>query len=383
MTRKLPEIECGKIKRKTFSKIKEAIELPYLVQIQKDSYDAFIREGISEVLEDFSPITDYSDHFELYFLDHSLDGTPKYSEKECRDRDATYALPLRVKVRLVNKVTDEVMDQDVFMGDFPLMTDNGSFIINGAERVIVSQLVRSPGITNKVQVDKSGKKLFETTVQPSRGAWLEFEQDSQGVLWVHVDRTRKITATVLLRALGFGTDEVLSALYNGDEMIINTAAKDTAKSENEGLVELYRRLRPAEIPTDSAVRQHLKNIFFDARRYDLARVGRYKFNKRLRLGARIVGLKSADDIISADGEILARAGDVINKSQAEDIQNAGINEFYTEINGVRHKIIGNNSVSFKSAFGKDPRVFGLLDYVYYPMVKFSALVNDTAAEKGA
>ena len=382
MTRKLPEIECGKVRRKTFSKIKEAIELPYLVQIQKDSYDAFIREGISEVLEDFSPITDYSDHFELYFLDHSLEGTPKYNEKECRDRDATYALPLRVKVRLVNKVTDEVMDQDVFMGDFPLMTDNGSFIINGAERVIVSQLVRSPGVTNKVQVDKSGKKLFETTVQPSRGAWLEFEQDSQGVLWVHVDRTRKITATVLLRALGFGSDEALAGLYDGDEMIINTAAKDTSKSESEGLVELYRRLRPAEIPTDSAVKQHLKNIFFDARRYDLARVGRYKFNKRLRLGARIVGLKSANDIVSEDGEILARAGDIINKSQAEDIQNAGINEFYTEINGVKHKIIANNVVSFKNAFGKDPKVFGLLDYVYYPIVKFSALVNKTALEKG-
>ena len=382
MTRKLPEIECGKVRRKTFSKIKEAIELPYLVQIQKDSYDAFIREGISEVLEDFSPITDYADHFELYFLDHSLEGTPKYNEKECRDRDATYALPLRVKVRLVNKVTDEVMDQDVFMGDFPLMTDNGSFIINGAERVIVSQLVRSPGVTNKVQVDKSGKKLFETTVQPSRGAWLEFEQDSQGVLWVHVDRTRKITATVLLRALGFGSDEALAGLYDGDEMIINTAAKDTSKSESEGLVELYRRLRPAEIPTDSAVKQHLKNIFFDARRYDLARVGRYKFNKRLRLGARIVGLKSANDIVSEDGEILARAGDIINKSQAEDIQNAGINEFYTEINGVKHKIIANNVVSFKNAFGKDPKVFGLLDYVYYPIVKFSALVNKTALEKG-
>ena len=382
MTRKLPEIECGKVRRKTFSKIKEAIELPYLVQIQKDSYDAFIREGISEVLEDFSPITDYSDHFELYFLDHSLEGTPKYNEKECRDRDATYALPLRVKVRLVNKVTDEVMDQDVFMGDFPLMTDNGSFIINGAERVIVSQLVRSPGVTNKVQVDKSGKKLFETTVQPSRGAWLEFEQDSQGILWVHVDRTRKITATVLLRALGFGSDEALSELYDGDEMIVNTAAKDTSKTESEGLVELYRRLRPAEIPTDSAVKQHLKNIFFDARRYDLARVGRYKFNKRLRLGARIVGLKSANDIVTEDGEILARAGDIINKSQAEDIQNAGINEFYTEINGVKHKIIANNVVSFKNAFGKDPKVFGLLDYVYYPIVKFSALVNKTALEKG-
>ena len=382
MTRKLPEIDCGKIKRKTFSKIKEAIELPYLVQIQKDSYDAFIREGISEVLEDFSPITDYSDHFELYFLDHSLEGKPKYSEKECRDRDATYALPLRVKVRLVNKVTEEVMDQEVFMGDFPLMTDNGSFIINGAERVIVSQLVRSPGLTNKVQVDKSGKKLFETTVQPSRGAWLEFEQDSQGVLWVHVDRTRKITATVLLRALGFGSDELISELYAGDEMIVNTAAKDVSKTEKDGLTELYRRLRPAEIPTDSAIKQHLKNIFFDARRYDLARVGRYKFNKRMRLGVRIAGLKSADNVISADGEVLANAGDIITREQADAIQNAGINVFYAEVNGERHKMIGNNVVSFKNAFGKEPKLFGLLDYVYYPIVKFSEKVNETAKKEG-
>ena len=382
MTRKLPEIDCGKIKRKTFSKIKEAIELPYLVQIQKDSYDAFIREGISEVLEDFSPITDYSDHFELYFLDHSLEGKPKYSEKECRDRDATYALPLRVKVRLVNKVTEEVMDQEVFMGDFPLMTDNGSFIINGAERVIVSQLVRSPGLTNKVQVDKSGKKLFETTVQPSRGAWLEFEQDSQGVLWVHVDRTRKITATVLLRALGFGSDELISELYAGDEMIVNTAAKDVSKTEKDGLTELYRRLRPAEIPTDSAIKQHLKNIFFDARRYDLARVGRYKFNKRMRLGVRIAGLKSADNVISADGEVLANAGDIITREQADAIQNAGINVFYAEVNGERHTMIGNNVVSFKNAFGKEPKLFGLLDYVYYPIVKFSEKVNETAKKEG-
>ena len=383
MARKLPEIECGKIKRKTFSKIKEAIELPYLVKIQKDSYDAFIREGISEVLEDFSPITDYSDHFELYFLDHSLEGTPKYSEKECRDRDATFALPLRVKVRLVNKVTDEVMDQDVFMGDFPLMTDNGSFIINGAERVIVSQLVRSPGVYNDMQMDKSGKKLFGTTVMPSRGAWLEFEQDSQDVLWVHVDRTRKLTATVLLRALGFGSDEVLSELFGGDEMIVNTAAKDTAKTEAEGLVDLYRRLRPGEIPTDNAVKQHLKNLFFDARRYDLARVGRYKFNKRLRLGARIVGLKSADDVITEDGEILARAGDYINKAQAESIQNAGVNVFVAEIDGKRHKIIANNVVSFKEVLGADPKKFGLLDYVYYPAIKFSEKVKDVALKEGA
>ena len=382
MTRVLPEIECGKVKRKTFSKIKEAIELPYLVKIQKDSYDAFIKEGIGEVLEDFSPITDYSDHFELYFLDYSLDGQPKYDEKECRDRDATYARPLRVKVRLVNKVTDEVIDQEVFMGDFPLMTDNGSFIINGAERVIVSQLVRSPGVYNGSQMDKSGKKLFDTTVIPSRGAWLEFEQDAQNVLWVHVDRTRKITATVLLRALGFGSDDALKKLFAGNKMIADTTEKDTAKSESDGLVELYRRLRPGEIPTDDAVKQHLKNLFFDARRYDLARVGRYKFNKRLRMGARIVGLKAFEDVISADGEVLATAGQIIDRHTAENIQNAGINEFYADANGERHKIIANNVVSFKAVTGLDPKYFGLLDYVYYPTLSFADKVNALVNEKG-
>ena len=382
MTRKLPEIVCGKVTRKTFSKIKEAIELPYLVKIQKDSYDAFMREGIGEVLEDFSPITDYSDHFELYFLDYSLDGKPKYDEKECRDRDATFALPLRVKVRLVNKVTDEVIDQEVFMGDFPLMTDNGSFIINGAERVIVSQLVRSPGVYNGSEVDKSGKKIFDTTVIPSRGAWLEFEQDSQNVLWVHVDRTRKLTATVLLRALGFGSDDALSKLFDNNKMILDTAEKDTSKSESEGLIELYRRLRPGEIPTDDAVKQHLKNLFFDARRYDLARVGRYKFNKRLRLGARIVGLKSFENVISPDGEVLATEGQIIDRITAEAIQNAGINEFYADVNGEKHKIIANNVVSFKEVTGLDPKYFGLLDYVYYPTLSFSKVVADNAKEKG-
>ena len=374
MARNLPEIQCGKVTRKTFSKIKEAIELPYLVKIQKDSYDAFIKEGIGEVFEDFSPITDYSDHFELYFLDYNLDGAPKYDEKECRDRDATYARPLRVKVRLVNKVTDEIIDQEIFMGDFPLMTDNGSFIINGAERVIVSQIARSPGVYNKFSVDKTGKKIFETTVIPSRGAWLEFEQDAQNMLWVHVDRTRKLTATVLLRALGFGDDNALCELFDNNPMIQDTLAKDTAKTEEEGLIELYRRLRPGEIPTDEAVRQHLKNIFFDPRRYDLARVGRYKFNKRLRLGVRIVGLKSFEDVISADGEVLATAGQIIDRVTADNIQNAGINVFYADVDGVKHKIIANNVVSFKEAYGVDPRAFGLLDYVYFPMVEFSKKV---------
>ena len=333
-------------------------------------------------MEDFSPITDYSDHFELYFLDYSLDGKPKYDEKECRDRDATYALPLRVKVRLVNKVTDEVIDQEVFMGDFPLMTDNGSFIINGAERVIVSQLVRSPGVYNGSEMDKSGKRLFDTTVIPSRGAWLEFEQDAQNVLWVHVDRTRKLTATVLLRALGFGSDDALNTLFAGNKMIMDSAEKDTSKSESDGLVELYRRLRPGEIPTEEAVKQHLKNLFFDARRYDLARVGRYKFNRRLRLAARIAGLVCAEDVISADGEVLATKGQRLSKPEAEAIQNAGINEFLADINGQTHKIIANNVVNYKEVTGINPDTFGLLKYVYFPTLEFSKVVYQTAKENG-
>ena len=380
MTRNLPEIQCGKVRRKTFSKIKEAIEVPYLVEIQKDSYDNFIKEGIGEVLEDFSPITDYSDHFELYFLDYTLAGKPQYNEKECRDRDATFALPLRVKVRLVNKVTDEVIDQEVFMGDFPLMTDNGSFIINGAERVIVSQLVRSPGVYNGKEVDKSGHNVYDTTVIPNRGAWLEFEQDASNVLWVHVDRTRKLTATVLLRALGFGSDEALNELFDNDPMIAATVEKDSAKSESDGLFELYRRLRPGEIPTEEAVKQHLRNLFFDPRRYDLARVGRYKFNKRLRMGVRIVGLTAYENVINEDGEVLVAKGEVITKEVAENIQNSGINEIYVDVDGTKHKIIANNVVDYKVVTGLDPKPFGLLDTVYYPILKFSKEIYDATKE---
>ena len=380
MTRNLSEIQCGKVKRKTFSKIKEAIDVPYLVEIQRDSYDAFIKDGIAEVLEDFSPITDYSDRFELYFLDHTLSGTPKYDEKECRDRDMTYALQLKVKVRLDNKETGEIIEKEVFMGDLPLMSDNGSFIINGAERVIVSQLVRSPGVYNGKQVDKSGRKIYDTTVIPSRGAWLEFEQDAQGILWVHVDKMRKVTATVLLRALGFGSDDALKTLFDNDKMINTTLDKDTAKSESDGLVELYRRLRPGEIPTEDAVKQHLRNIFFDQRHYDLAKVGRYKFNKRLALSKRIVGCTLAENAIDENGEVIAQSGEVVSRELASKIQNAGINEVYViGASSKKHKIIANNVVDFDSveAYKKlNAKDFGLLTTVYYPTVVFSQKVAD-------
>ena len=370
--RNMQTVKCGNVERKSFASIKEVQPIPYLVEAQKDSYEQFIEEGIGEVLEDFSPITDFADHYELYFLDHNLSGKSKYSEKECRDRDATYAVPLEVKVRLNNKVTGEIIDQNVFMGELPKMTDSGSFIINGAERVVVSQLVRSPGVYNGFEQDKSGKKLYSTTVMPNRGAWLEFEQDSQGVLWVHVDRTRKIAATTLLRALGFGTNESILGVFGDDAMIKATLEKDTAKNESEGLFELYRRLRPGELPTEEAVKQHLKNLFFDSRRYDLARVGRYKFNKRLCIANRIIGQTAFENIINEDGELLVKAGEVISEEQAIAVQNSGINTVALKgEDGQARTIIANNVVNFEAVLGVKARPFGLLETVFYPNVRFS------------
>ena len=385
----LPISKYGKTERRKFGKINEVIDIPDLVEIQKDSYKAFIEEGIDEVFEDFSPITDYSDHFELYFLEHRFGDKPKYDEKECRTRDATYALPLRVKVRLVNKVKNEVLDQEVFMGDIPTMTENGAFIINGAERVIVSQLVRSPGVYNASRKDKTGKEMFDTTVMPNRGAWLELEQDAQDALYVRVDRKKKLCATVLLRALGFGSNRAIEDLFEGDKIIAATLAKDTAKSESDGLRELYIRLRPGDAPTEDAVRTHLYNLFFDPRRYDVAKVGRYKYNKKLNLAYRLPGCRVANAIVNPEtGEILAQEGERISEKQAKDIQNCGINEVFVLVDDaeegeIKHKIIANNTVDFAeiadvpvAARAKD---FGLLPTVYYPNYKFSKLIAEECA----
>ena len=372
----LPIHKYGKTERRKFGKINEVIDIPNLVEIQKSSYVAFIKEVITEVFEDFMPITDYSDHYELYFIDHWFDERPKYDEKECRNRDATYALPMHVKVRLVNKVRGDVIDQDVFMGEFPLMTDSGSFIINGAERVIVSQLVRSPGSYNASTRDKSGKEMFATTVIPNRGAWLEFEQDAQGVLWVHVDRKRKMCATVLLRALGFGSDRALMDLFANDKMIENTIAKDTTKSESDGLIELYRRQRPGEVPSEASVRQHLVNLFFDPRRYDVVKVGRYKFNKKLNLAYRLPGCKLAEDIVNPEtGEIMAHAGEIVTEEKAIEMQDSGVNEVFVLVSDpeqgeIKHKIIANNSVNFRAVSDKPHKMFGLLPTIYYPNFTF-------------
>ena len=367
MTQNIHKVKFGNSERVCFSKVKEPLQIPYLIEVQKNSYSSFIKEGIKEVFEDFSPIADFSGHFELYFLEHSLEGEPKFSVKECKNRDATYARSLKVKVRLINKDTGEVMDQDVFMGDFPLMTDTGSFVINGAERVVVSQLVRSPGVYNaKVTDHRTGKELINTTVIPNRGAWLEFEQDGNGILWVHVDRTRKITGTVLLRALGYGTDAELLNLFGDDDMIKASCDKDTAQNETDGLIELYKRLRPGEVPTQDSVRSQLFNLFFDPKRYDLAKVGRYKFNKKLNLAERITGKIAFDDVVF-NGNTIVKAGEIIEADKAEEIQNSGINIVYLKTqNGSKFKMIGNNTVNFNKVTGLNYKDFNISDFVYYP-----------------
>ncbi len=386
----LPISKYGKTERRKFGSINEVIDIPDLVEIQKDSYNTFIEEGISEVFEDFSPITDYSDRFELYFLEHRFGDKPKYDEKECRTRDANYELPLRVKVRLVNKVTGQLIDQEVFMGNIPLMTENGSFIINGAERVVVSQLVRSPGVYNASSKDKTGKEMFKTTVMPNRGAWLELEQDAQDALFVRVDRKKKLPVTALLRALGYGSNRSIADLFAGDKMIMNTLEKDSAKSESEGLYELYRRLRPGEVPTEESERAHIYNVFFESRRYDIAKVGRYKYNKKLCLSFRLEGCRVADNVINPEtGEVIAEAGEKISEIKAKEIQNCGIGEIFVLVDDpedgeIRHKMISNNTVDFAAisdvpvqARAKD---FGLLPTVHYPTFRFSQLIARECAE---
>ena len=387
--RSLQTVRFGKSKteRKTFSKINEVTEVPYLIEIQKDSYDNFIEEGLGEIFEDFSPVTDFSDHFELYFLDHRLLDTPKYDEKTCRERDATYEIPLWVTLRLVNKTTGEILEKDLFMGNLPKMTENGSFIINGAERVIVSQLVRSPGVYTVSEKDaKSGKLLFNSQIIPNRGAWIEFEQTSvedKKLLKVCVDKTRKIYSTVLLRALGFGTDEQIAELFDNDPMIMATLEKDSAKSEKDGLFELYKILRPGEMPEEEAVKTHIKNIFFDSRRYDLGKVGRYKFDKRLRMGVRIVGCIAWEDIVDEYGEVLCRQGDLITEEIANNIQNAGINRVWVSVNGEKHVIIANNVASFKAITGLNSKPFGLLEHIHLPNYRFAETIAASCEEIGA
>ena len=380
MPQHIHKVKYGNTERLCFSRIKETLPIPYLIALQKDSYRQFVTEGIKEVLDDFSPVRDYAGRMELQFLGFSLEGTPKYDVKECKERDATYSLPLKVKVRLVHTDTGEATVEEVFMGDFPLMTENGSFIINGAERVVVSQLVRSPGVYSGVTIDRAGVPRYDTTVMPSRGAWLEFKQDSNNILWVSVDRTRKITATMFLRALGFGTDEELIALFGSEEILLATLAKDAIKNSEDAKIELYKRMKQGEIPTIDGINQLIRNTFYDSHRYDFMRVGRYKVNKKLCFATRLAGNTLADNIVDEQtGEILAEKGSALTEEQAASIQNAGVNVAHIVTKrGDTFKLIGNNTVDLAAYVDCDPKELGILEKVYYP--KLAELLAKKEAE---
>ena len=364
-------VTIGKRTRMSYSKIKEIADVPNLIEIQLDSYKWFLEEGLKEVFEDISPIEDYTGNLILEFVDYSLDEKPKYDIEECKERDTTYCAPLKVKVRLINKETGEIKEQEVFMGDFPLMTEKGTFIINGAERVIVSQLVRSPGVYYAQEMDKSGKRLVSSTVIPNRGAWLEYETDSNDVISVRVDRTRKQPVTVLLRALGIGSDAEIIDLLGEDERLMATLEKDNTKTVEEGLVEIYKKLRPGEPPTVESASSLLNALFFDPKRYDLAKVGRYKFNKKLALCYRIMNKISAHDIINPEtGEVFVKAGEKISLDVATDIQNAGINVVVVLAEDDKEvKVIGNNFVDIKSHINFDIDDLNIKEKVHYPTLK--------------
>lgn len=372
------EVQYGKRTRMSFSRIDEVLEMPNLIEVQKDSYKRFLEQDLKEVLDDISPITDYSENLVLSFDNYYLEDTPKYSVEECKERDVNYSASLKVVVSLMNKETGEIKEQEVFMGDFPLMTDKGTFIINGAERVIVSQLVRSPGVYYNKSLDKTGKELFAATVIPNRGAWLEYETDSNDCVWVRIDRTRKLPVTVLLRAIGLASDEAIINMFGSDERILATLRRDNTANGDEGIIEVYKKLRPGEPPTVDSARSLFDSLFFDPKRYDLARVGRYKFNKKLALSQRIMNQAAAEDIINPlTGEILAEKGEKISREKAIEIQNSGVNKVFVQLEGdLTTGIMGNNFVDAHAHLSFDPLKAGLNEFVHYPTL--AAILNENS-----
>jgi len=381
-------VQLGKTTRMSFGKINEALPMPNLIEVQKNSYKWFIEEGLKEVFRDVAAITDYNGNLVLNFVDYKIDDTPKYSVAECKERDVTYAAPLRVKATLWNKETGDVKESEVFMGDFPLMTDSGTFVINGAERVIVSQLVRSPGVYYSFEKDKTGKDLFKTTVIPNRGAWLEYEMDSNDVIYVRIDKNRKIPLTTFIRALGCGTDSEIEEIFGPDERINQTILqKDPTKNTEEALLEVYKKLRPGEPPTVDSAIAHLNNLFFDAKRYDLSRFGRYKYNKKLGIGSRLAGHYLSRPIANPlTGEILADEGDMLSYDRAMEIEQAGVSEAWvkiehketstsptgettTHIEEKEVKIIGNGMVDIKPYVDFDVEQFGINEKVSFKVLK--------------
>ena len=375
-------ITNGKSMRMSYSRQKEVLQMPNLIEVQTDSYKWFLDEGLKEVFDDISPITDYSGHLSLEFVDFTLctDET-KYTIEECKERDATYAAPLKVKVRLHNKETDEINEHEIFMGDLPIMTRTGTFVINGAERVIVSQLVRSPGIYYGIAHDKLGKELYSCTVIPNRGAWLEYETDSNDVFYVRVDRTRKVPITVLIRALGIGTNAEIIDLFGEEPKILASFTKDTSENYQEGLLELYKKIRPGEPLAVDSAESLITSMFFDPRRYDLAKVGRYKFNKKLMLKNRITGHTLAEDVVSPmTGEVIAEAGAVVDRELADAIQNAAVPYVWIarEESDRNIKVLSNMMVDLKAVCGIDSEEVGVTELVYYPVL--AELLEETAGD---
>ena len=364
-------VQVGKRTRMSFGKVKDVTEMPNLIEVQLDSYQWFLKEGLHEVFEDINPITNFTGNLVLEFVDYKLDmDNIKYSVEKCKERDATYAAPLKVSVRLQNNETGEIKEQEVFMGDFPLMTEQGTFIINGAERVIVSQLVRSPGVYYSFNVDKTGEKLYSSTVIPNRGAWLEYETDSNDIIYVRIDKTRKLPISILARAMGFGSDQELLDYFGEDERFKATIEKDNTKTKEEALLEIYKRLRPGEPPTVDSAISLIDSLFFDAKRYDLSRVGRYKFNKKLALNLRLVNQVAATDIVNPQtGEIMVEQGKKIGRSLAEEIQNVGINSVDILVEDRVVRVIGNHFVDIKNFVSFNIEDLNIRELVHYPTLK--------------
>ena len=362
---KVKPVTLGKTQRMSFSRIDEVIDMPNLIEVQKNSYKWFLDQGLKEVFHDVATIEDFTGNLALEFIDYRL-GEPKYTIKECKERDATYAAPLRVTARLLNKETGEVKEQEIFMGDFPLMTDAGTFVNNGAERVIVSQLVRSPGVYFGASYDKTGKHLYTATMNPNRGAWLEYETDSNDVFYVRIDKNRKLPVTVLIRALGLSSDAQIREFFGEDERILATLEKDTTTNTEEGLLETYRKLRPGEPPTVDSAQTHLNNLFFDPRRYDLSRFGRYKMNKKLALARRIAGFTAARDVVAPlTGELLISAGEKITREMAEAAEAAGVSVAYLTIDDKEVKVITNGTVDAQGFFSFDVAECGINEKVSF------------------
>ena len=364
------DVMFGKTMRKSYAKYEEILEIPNMLKIQKDSYQWFLETGLREVFKDVGTITDFSGKLELSFLDYTMEDKPKYTIEECKERDATYAKPIKVRVRLRNTETDEIKEQEIFMGDFPVMTNGGTFVINGAERVIISQIVRSPGMYYGHEVDKADQHTYTATVIPYRGAWLEYETDNSNVFWVRIDKNRKLPVTCLIRAMGVSTDEQIKALFGEDDRILATLEKDPCKTAEDSLLEIYRRLRPGEPPTVETAKAHLEGLLFDAHRYDVSTVGRYKFNKKMDIWSRLSGQELAEPIADPlTGEILAMPGEFISRAKAHELSDKGVNEAVVKVGDKNVKVFANDMVRMDKFVDFDPKQFGIKEKVRFSVLK--------------